>query len=51
VQVYKTESKYANATAPENILMACGIMQTKVICNAMINSKRYGYSVLVCEMQ
>jgi hypothetical protein len=29
--------------------MAGGNMQTKVICSAMINSKRYGCSVLVCE--
>jgi hypothetical protein len=28
-----------------------GNMQSKVICNAMVNSKRYGCSVLVCEMQ
>jgi hypothetical protein len=47
VYVYKTESKYANAMTPENMLEARGNMQTKVICNAMINSKRYGCSVLV----
>jgi hypothetical protein len=51
VQVYKTESKYAKAMVPENMLMACGNMQNKVICNAMINSKRYDCSGLVCEMQ
>jgi hypothetical protein len=26
-------------------------MQTKGICNAMINGKKYGCSVLVCKMQ
>jgi hypothetical protein len=43
-------NKYANAIALENRLWR-GNMQTKVICNAMINSKRYSCSVLVCEMQ
>jgi proline dehydrogenase len=36
VQVNKAESKYANATTPENILMALGNMQTKVIYNAIL---------------
>jgi hypothetical protein len=42
-------NKYPNATTPKNL--CCGNMQTKVICNAMINCKRYSCSVLVCEMQ
>jgi hypothetical protein len=42
-------NKYANATAPEKLCH--GNMQTIVICNAMINCKRYSCSVLVCEMQ
>jgi hypothetical protein len=32
-------------------ILCHGNMPTKVICNAMINSKRYDCSVLVCEMQ
>jgi hypothetical protein len=47
----KLKVNMQNATALENILMARETMQTKVICNAMINSKRYGCTVLVCEMQ
>jgi hypothetical protein len=42
-------NKYANAVAPE--IVCHGNMQTKVICNVMINCKRYSCSVLVCEMQ
>jgi hypothetical protein len=34
---------------PENMLESRGNMQTKVICNAKINGKRSGCSVLVCE--
>jgi hypothetical protein len=41
-------NKYANAMAPE--IPCRGNMQTKVICNAMINCKRYSCSVLGCEM-
>jgi hypothetical protein len=37
-------NKYANATEPE--ILCHGNMKTKVICNAMINCKRYGCSVL-----
>jgi hypothetical protein len=32
-------------------ILCHGNMQTKVICNSMINYKRYSCSVLVCEMQ
>jgi hypothetical protein len=42
-------NKYANAMAPENLCREN--LQTKVICNTMVNSKRYGCSGLVCEMQ
>jgi hypothetical protein len=36
-------NKYANATEPE--ILCRRNIKTKVICNAMINCKRYGCSV------